>query len=85
MVVFSSSKVTINRSCALLVCFFTPLIFFRIELIRALEFQDAQPGIVNWIVLSAAKAAAVKVKKNRKQTNITATFFIFNLDRRVGI
>jgi hypothetical protein len=78
-VVFSSSKVIISRSCPLFSCFLTPSIFFRIEPILALEFQAAQPGMVNWTILSAAKAKPEKEIKKITAKNIDNVLFIIHL------
>jgi len=77
-VVFSSSKVMINRSCALFSCFFTPLIFFRIEPILALEFQEEQPGIVSCTILSSAKATLINTDKKTIAKNTFNIFFIIH-------
>jgi hypothetical protein len=78
-VVFSSSKVIINWSCPLNSYCFTPLFFFRIEPILLLELQEAQPGMVNWTILSAAKARPEKEIKKRTAKNIDNVFFIIHL------
>jgi hypothetical protein len=85
IVVFSSSKVTTNKSHPLLSRFFTPSIFFRIAPILALEFHAEHPGTVNWTILSRAKASAEKVTKNKKQKIMPTTFFIFYLFDAMGI
>lgn len=79
MVVFSSSKVTINKLSPLFSCFFTPSIFFRIEPIRPLEPQVAQPGMVNCTILSAARANGATAVKKNSPNKMPATFFIFHL------
>jgi len=60
-------------------CFFTPSIFFRIEPILALEFQEEQPGMVNWTILSAAEASPEKEIKKMTAKNIDNVRFIIHL------
>jgi hypothetical protein len=78
-VVFSSSKVIINKSCPLNSYCFTPSIFFRIEPILALELQAEQPGMVNWTILSAAEASPEKEIKKITAKIIDNVLFIIHL------
>jgi hypothetical protein len=56
-----------------------PSLFFRIEPILLLELQAAQPGIVNWTILSAAKVIPEKETRKRTANNIDNVFFIIHL------
>ena len=78
MVTFSSSKVTINISCSLFSCFFTPSICFRIEPILALDFQAEQPGTFNCTTLSLASTTLPQHNKMQVK-NTPNIFFIFHL------
>ena len=82
--VSSSSKV-ITRLFPLFSCFFTPLIFFRIELILAAELQVEQPGIVNRTTLSPAPAALAKTAKKIRDKKILNIFFILNAIFIIGL
>jgi len=44
-----------------------------------LEFQEEQPGMVNWTILSAAKARLEKENKKTTVNNIDNIFFIIYL------
>jgi hypothetical protein len=56
-----------------------PSIFFRIELILALEFQAEQPGTVNSTIFSPAKAMPEEAA-NKMRAKVTLNiFFIFHL------
>ena len=77
--VFLSSKVMINKSFPLCSCFITPSIFFRIELILALEPQAEQPGTFNCTILSPAEATPKKAANKRRIKKNLNIFFIFHL------
>jgi hypothetical protein len=45
-----------------------------------LELQEAQPGMVNWTIFSAAQASPEKEIRKRTAKNIDNVFFIIHLD-----
>jgi hypothetical protein len=44
-----------------------------------LEFQEEQPGMVNWTILSAAEVSPEKETKKMTAKNIDNVFFIIHL------